>query len=445
MAASGQEKWDKYFKTASVETTIDTKKDLNAPVYVEPNGKGNTKNGHLLKTGDKIRVVQTKSYNSRYLIEYTHGGKSTTGYVQEKYVAKPNAGGMTNTESLAVRAETLITGGTKITYEFLGEKISAYEFKTAQSLANSILKGMRDNTKINRDDSGIVECFEQYFDQTNPSKIPWNQEVTQNEINQLGKYVGELLVGYLALKQNNSAFQTPLYQGVPARFIVPDDPAFTGVDSFLELSDKSIIPISSKFGGGAKASFFANLFYKVQDLPTTRIPQGCFLTKMIASAKKANVTSMMLQQKRGTMDLVYMIGTRDILGITDIIRPIVAKDQIKNGTFGKESDAIIEAIGLYSTPDSVVLQNLPLSVTSFFCREIAKKLNADTKSIKVLKEILIGKNFVQANLNITKWKAGEIEFKFLKSGDATLDIIGTKAGSSDINAKQGTVNYELKY
>ena len=69
MAASGLEKWDKYFKSNSIETTIDTKKDLNAPVYVEPNGKGSTKNGHLLKTGDKVRVVQTKAYNSRYLIE----------------------------------------------------------------------------------------------------------------------------------------------------------------------------------------------------------------------------------------------------------------------------------------------------------------------------------------------------------------------------------------
>lgn len=446
MASTGRDKWTKYFQD-SVHTTIDAKKELNGiPVYIEPYGKGNTKNGDTLAEGDKIRTMKMPEYNSRYLIEYQSGAKTKTGYVSEKFIAKPinAANAMAGTESLGIRAETLITGGKKITFKFLDQDISAYEFTSATTLGNSILAGMKANQKVNRDDSGIVRAFEDYFAGRDASKIKWNQEITESELNQLGKYVGELLVGYMALKKQTTSFRTPLYTGTAARFIIPDDPAFTGVDSFLELTDKSIVPISSKFGGGAKASFFANLFYKVMKLSSSKVPPSCFLGKMVSSVKKANVTAEMLEKSRGTMESVYSVGVRDILGLS-ITTPINVKKQIADGKLKAEADLVIASIGNYSGTDKVVLENLPLSVTAFFSREIAKKLNADAKSIQILKEILVGKNFVQANLNIANWKKGDIHYTFLKSGDATLSIIGSKAGAKDINAKQGTVNYELKY
>lgn len=445
-STKGREKWAKYF-TESVKTTIDAKGELSGvPVYIEPFGKGNTKNGDTLAEGVVVRTMVMPEYNARYLIEYTSGAKIKTGYVAEKHISKPQnaAFAMAGTESLGIRAETLIRGGKKITFKFLDQDISAYEFTSAATLGTSIIAGMTANQKVNRDDSGIIRAFEAYFAGRDASKIKWNPEISDSELNQLGKYVGELLVGYMALKKQTTSFRTPLYTGTASRFIIPDDPAFTGVDSFLELTDKTIVPISSKFGGGAKASFFANLFYKVMKLPASKVPPSCFLGKMVASVKKANVTSEMLEKSRGTMDSVYSVGCRDILGLS-ITTPINVKKQIADGKLKAEADLVIASIGNYTGTDKVVLENLPLSVTAFFSREIAKKLNADAKSLQILKEILVGKNFVQANLNIANWKKGDISYTFLKSGDATISITGSKAGTKDINAKQGTVNYELKY
>jgi hypothetical protein len=77
--------------------------------------------------------------------------------------------------------------------------------------------------------------------------------------------------------------------------------------------------------------------------------------------------------------------------------------------------------------------------------EEARRLNDDRVSKDIVTNILSGKDFYQANLDISKWKKGEVYFKLLHSGKASVSFIGSKAAINDIDAKQGLVNYELKY
>ena len=76
---------------------------------------------------------------------------------------------------------------------------------------------------------------------------------------------------------------------------------------------------------------------------------------------------------------------------------------------------------------------------------ISEKLNSDTKSQTQMKEILAGKNFYQANLDDAKWKKGTVYFRLVNTGSIELKIIGSKAALNNIDAKQGTINYEIKY
>ena len=62
-----------------------------------------------------------------------------------------------------------------------------------------------------------------------------------------------------------------------------------------------------------------------------------------------------------------------------------------------------------------------------------------------MREILAGKDYWQANLDINYWVRGIVKFKFINSGEASLNIIGSKSAITDITSKQGWINYELKY
>ena len=74
-----------------------------------------------------------------------------------------------------------------------------------------------------------------------------------------------------------------------------------------------------------------------------------------------------------------------------------------------------------------IKDNLPNSATSFFSRAISSQLNEDTKSITQMKEILAGKNFYQANLQINHWQKGNVNFRLINTGDIELKIMRFKS------------------
>lgn len=436
MAADREEKWKKYFSSGPVDTKIKAKSGEQIPVY---DSKG--KSIDTLEEGHDIHVPKSKEYNARYQIIYKKNGTEKAGFVNQSYVAKPIAK-KGATESLGVRAETLTQFGTSKTIKFAGNNVKVKYFKTHKELGSSLLRGLKENRKVSE---GIYEVFENYISAGKYTEIEWTSEVAPNEINELGKYVGEIIIGLLALSNKTSSFSTKFYTGKPIGFAVPDDPSFTGVDSFLEMSDGEIVPISSKYGVGAKASLFANLLPKAMKYQD-KLPKSV-LKSLCESAKNARISGDTLEGKRGSKEVLYTHGVTQILKLK-ISNPYSVFSDIKNNKklkgLSSDSNKVISAIQAYPGVDKRIIDKLPLSVTAFFSREIADKLNNDKNSVQAMLEILAGKNFWQANLDINNWKNGKINYKLVNSGKASITVIGSKAAMDDIEAKQGMINYELK-
>lgn len=441
MASSGKEKFDKYFKNRTVEVKIKAKPGERIRVY---DLKGSVID--QLEAGAAITVPAASEYQSRYLVEYKKGGKSISGYVSEANVGKPinpKAGGAT--EVLGIQASTLITRGTKAQMNYMGKMVSGYKFTSAKALADSILASFKTNRNVNRDDSGIIAAFEAYFKQSDPGKITWNSEVAAFEINELGKYLGELLLGYMALKTGRSPAP---FAGKPKEFFVPDDPSFKGVDTFL-LTSSGLYPISNKFGVGAKASFFGNLLPVALDQYST-LPHNSVLKNLANTAKSINISSSDLLRNKGAKEIVYEYGVRNILGLStkDVPKSYDVYNDIRSaqGDMSKLNLHSRNVVGAIQSqgPEQNVARVLPKSVTAYFTRTIASQLMADAKSVDRMLEIVAGKNFYQANLDIDAWKNGKITYKITKSAEADIKVIGSKSAIDNIEASQGLVNYEVK-
>ena len=344
-------------------------------------------------------------------------------------------------ESLAVRAETLIKKGKLERIEFAGQKVECRTFPSIKMLKESILQGLKDNKKI---PAYIVESFECYLapSATRFDKIGWSEAMPDNELNQLGKYAGEVITGLIAIGGPRTSLLPNIIKAEKvAKFCVPTDPAFTGVDVFLLMKDGTIYPISNKYGKGAAASFFANLLPKCMKHDDTLRPSP--LKDFVKVAKKH--TNWQAMERRGapSKEILYDFGVRKLLNLpSGVVRdPYDVYRQAKSGKYSPEVHCVVEAIKEYDGVDKVVLDNLPMSITAFMTRETAKVLNKSKKAVDDMKEVLAGKNYWQANLMISEWSNGNVKYKFVNSGSIKLDIIGTKSSTKDLTGKQGLLNY----
>ena len=437
MASDREQKWEKYFSKGPVDTKIKAGKGTSALVY-DTSGQI----ADRLEDGHPIHVPLSPSYNQRYLVVYKIGNNQKVGYVNQSFVSKPVAT-KGATENLGVRAETLVQKGESKLIDYAGSKVKVKYFDDHKELAKSILYGLKTNKNISE---GIIEVFEKFLSSSSRyDTINWTTEVSPSEINELGKYAGEIIIGLLCLKGNKSPFNTDFFSGNVKAFCVPDDPSFAGVDSFLIMDDNEIIPISSKYGVGAKASLFANLLPKaIRHM--SKMP-NCVLKTLCQSTLNAGITADILEKKRGSKETLYWHGINVILKMNEN-KPYSVFTDIKNNKkiekLSSLSLSAIDNIKKYRGVDQKILLKLPLSVTSFFSREIASQLNNDAKSIEFILEILAGKNFWQANLDVSKWKMGDVAYKMINSGKSQVNIIGSKAAIDDIEAKQGMINYEVK-
>ncbi len=351
-------------------------------------------------------------------------------------LAKPMTKGTSgNIASLDAREFTKLANPGK--FNFMGQDVDVVTFTTAGQVQMSIINGLATNRMLG---PAYVEAFQDFFDK---GKIGWPPGTPLPIINKLGVYVSEVLIGWVFLSKSLKIVQqhfpaTNPFRGVPIAFHLPTDPAFSGVDSFVEMSNGSFYAISSKFGGGAKASFFTNLFEKGIDkrfkLSTSYFKDMCdFAGAKNISASKAK-------------EFVYNYGVREILGISaqNISNPTQVFDSIRLDKITSEVDMVADKIKQLSK-DPKIVNNLPQSISAYFNRTIADQLNKDNASISQMKEILAGKDYWQANLDETAWVKGSVKFKFINSGQASLNIIGSKSAITDVTSKQGWINYELKY
>lgn len=347
------------------------------------------------------------------------------------------------TENLKIQSDKLIRSGNFEVRTLNGQDIRCAVFTNAKQLENSILTALKENKNVG---PHIYDAVQDYFKSEDLKSFDWNDAFLSSDINELGKYLGELIIGVIVLRgRSDGKFSTNIFSGQKIKeFIVPDDPSFSGVDSAFVRQDGSLIPISSKLGAGAKASFFTNFLPKV----ISRTGMGdTVLNEIAQTARSININKTILDAKKGAKEITYEYGIRKILGIgpNKIKNTYQVFLDAKNRKNTKEVILVVEEINKNSMIDKKVKDLLPLSITSAFSREIARRLNNDNKSLDIITEVLAGKNFYQANLDLARWKKGEVFFKLLPSGQSKVSFIGSKAAINDLEAKQGLVNYELKY
>lgn len=440
MASSGQDKWKKYFgKGLPVKTLIKAKPTENVKIT------GLAKNIIATeKDGLEITVLPMKKYDSNYLIEFKKNGKMLTGFVSEKYVAKPIERKISSKLNSSTALDFAKLGKrTKIRY--MEKDISVIEFTDPKTLEKSILQGLKDTEK---DKTAGLDAFNQFF-KSQYKMIPWTSETSDIEQSKYGVYIGELLIGlyYLLGKANMVTTPTPINKKAK-KFYLPDDPSFSGIDSIIEFDDGKLLPISSKFGAGAKASIFSNILAKGVTVYKKMKPS--VFRDLCEAADKIHVSKGDLESKRKSKDVVYAFGIRNILkikqgsGAQQIHDVMLLYQELKQNKKSTDISLVLKKISDNDFADPDVLKKLPKSVTAFFSRTIAKMLNNDKVSLDQMMEILSGKDYWQANLNISKWQKGEVEFKMTSTKSMNIKIIGNKAAVDDIDAKQGLVNYEIR-
>lgn len=434
MSTSSFHKHQKYFSASDVQTTIRSKRKLGKilPIYLydeEDNRIG------VLNDGDKVTVIKSSDYNYKYPI-ITENGQ--IGKVCEIFVAKPKKEyGVT--ENLRIQSETLITLGKDSFFSNCNTK----SFTSSDQLMNSIVHGLENNWRVPKE---LTECFVDYAS-SGYKKIRWDPDLRDSDINEAGKYIGEVLPGILAF-ENKECFEDHFLEEIPNEFHIPIESQFSGVDSFFS-SHSGIVPVSSKFGPGAKASFFSNILpegIRRYDLDSGLRNQSVF-TRIIEAAKRSGISEDDVKARRGSKEVLYEYGITEICGIrsncksSDIFLSLRSNVLEGKRLSGDAKEVVDKVSEIAMDP---IKSSLPESTTSFFSRETARRLNEDPVSIAQMKEIIAGKDYVQLHLDMTKWRKGDVYFKVKRSSECDLKIVGNKGIMNDIDARHGTLSYELR-
>lgn len=435
MASNGLDKFKKYFLGKGTVQTYAKGSPGKTTVSVFDSLEGKTRI-RTIEDGALITVFVGEQFQKRYFIEYQGG----TGFISDLNVGKPLSKTSSNLELSRITAADFILGGNESKFLYGGIDIVCKEFSSSEHLTSSIGMGL---SQVRGVSACVKETFEVFL-KNSAGEFSWSAGVSQEEKNKFGVYFGELFIGLLALSNCGESHISPIpWKGNVKRFLVPIDPSFSGVDSFIE-TDTEIIPISSKFGTGAAASFFSNLLIK--GLQNYDILPACIFKDVVEAAIRIGVTEIHLEKKQKGKPILFEFGIRSILGISEneVADTYSVFSHIKMGVPSPERSLVVAAIIEQEGSDSKIVDLLDDSVTAFFCRRLAEMLESDEVSMETMKGILTKKNYWQANLQMSDWDNGKIQFNLLNSGSASLKIVGNKAAMGDLDAKQGMINYFLK-
>jgi hypothetical protein len=455
MASSGLEAWKKHYSgKGDVSTVVKTSTTTYLP---------NNKRGPTLEQGTTV-VVQ--SLTEKEYLSYVRGSGSGTkvnAHVPIKVgsktllcsfndLAKPREG--TGTIDLHLQTVFTVAGASQKEIDIAGYKnVQCAIFKSGSSLRSIVVANLKTNKLLD-----TVPAFKKsvitYFEGTDATKIKWLGAVGDSEKAQFAKYLGEVVIGLALLEKKNVITGTnPFINKTVKEFIIPMSDSFPGADSFCRMSDGTLIPISNKADAGAKASFWSNIFAPLYEHPEyLKGKTSSVVGKLYTAAKTIGIATSTAAAK-SAKSVVYEYGIREVLGMktSEIKNTYQVYEEFKK--YDKVTDYSPEVRLVYnklkgvmkSVDDQTALRNLDSSTTVFFSKMIAEGLNTDAGSFEIAKKIIGGKKYYQANMNVRALKnEGRIHFDMVQSGETSIVFIGTKSPYTNIEASQGTVNYELK-
>ena len=293
------------------------------------------------------------------------------------------------------------------------------------------------------------------------NKFNWIPGIHEKDKKLLGIYLGELLPGYFALKNRYGAdiFSERIIHEGFSQFVLPDDPAFGGIDSAFIYTNGSRACISSKFGEGAEASIWNNIMPLVvankSESGISGLSRQSIVKQLIRTCESVS------DYKSKGRKALYYCGVKEIME-NNIVDPEKFFTELKQGTLSSESASLFQEIRkkvdeLKSQPGYKQLSTFSNrkvtlnSITSVFSRIVADRLNMEASSTPAfemrLKSILAGKSFFQLHMDDRKFlNTGEIYFQVKKSSKVNVIFKGDKSAidsATSLDAGNGTVNYRL--
>lgn len=406
MASSYYDKWLKYFSQRDVETT--TKHNYEKiPVY---NSVYSNEVVDTLGPLHPITVIYSGFYHTRYKIYYD--GKY--GFISgQKYVAKPKKE-KGATENLGIKAIDFLDLGRYDEITWNEKLIPVKIFNDYEQLSNSILHGLDKHQLISKE---ILEDFKVLLKK---DKVVWHADIDDDGVHELGKYVGELLFGVLALKGllyfNTTQFAVPLKSNLGL------------VDSFI-ISDNKITPISHKYGAGSPSSLF-NLLdgYK-------------FDYDQYFSKGQVVLDDLMYFRRAGVRRSLYYYGSFMILGMPYLDPDKLFKD-LKERNYTRDYKIAIKKVESLTT-DQKILEHLPDTMTYFFATTLTERLRNCYRSMNIIRELYKKQQIMQVNLDKDAWYNGEIKYN-LTRGDPDISLIATKSVFDDLDGKHGMLTFKVK-
>jgi hypothetical protein len=352
-------------------------------------------------------------------------------------VAKPSAiGARTNIAFTALDFSGL---GKKSKFTFQDKNVPTVTFSNAEEIERSIMQGVKKNLK-----DTYVEAFDMLFN-SDSGELEWAPGTDDRVKNKLGTYVGELLVGWTIFKnQERYNFVNNPFSGERVTSLaIPTDTRFPGVDSIIESKD-GFFPISSKYGEGAAASFFTNVF---PDAIRKRSSLSRSVLKQMADfAATNNIKGDQSSKFVWSYGLKHLLKVRYTGDATAIMRDIASKK--KTDKIAEVSAAILKhsQTNRYIEPHTMkqIRKQLPMSASSYFNRTISAMLDNDRASKREMMEILRGKSYLQANLNVAEWRKGNVKYRFTQFGEGSLNIRGDKSPIHNVTSNEGWINYILR-
>jgi hypothetical protein len=341
------------------------------------------------------------------------------------------------TSYLNIQSSKLVAKAPIQTRKINDIEVACAIFKTKAELKNIVIDALKDNIYVS---NNIVSSMTNYLN-SDLSTINWNG-IKDNEQNEIGKYLGELVIGAVGLDARNNLLSRPLFNNKIKEFVVPVDSSFPGIDSVF--TGDETLQISSKYSrSGARASFFPNLLPKFMN---KKIKES-EIKKIVEASNRARVTKEDILSRKHTKNIVYEFGIRDILNLSrvEVSNCYAVFNEIKKGVISASGLRVINSIQNSDIVKDTVKEQLPFSLTSAFSREISRRLNLDDRSIEQALSAISNKNFYQITLNKSKWQRGEVFFDILPSREANILFVGNKSAISDIDARMGTIGYKLTY
>lgn len=404
MTTSGKLKWQKYFSTGDVETKV--KNGFGkAKFYKDSSSKDII---DLIDEGTSLKVLKVRDYNPRYYV-YCNGNY---GYVSGKLIQKPKRE-KGPTENLRIYAKELAVLGKKDCLYWNNTLIDCISFIDSKEIIDSILCCLKNNKNISQE---IIDQIDKRLHNLN-FRFFWDACIDYHEINELGKYLNEMLIGIILL--NEKKIQ---------KFVIPLTQNFAGIDSF-GIKQKDIIPISSKYGVGAVPQLFG-LLGKIPWQNFTARSKTSQVYRLLKSYEKTQSQRM----------AVYDFAITKLLRLSYDINEIYKSCQAKKKTAELQK---LESIVRKTCVNKKILDTFPLSLTSWLERLTVDSLNSCPMSVEIVKNHLEELNLYQYHLNKNDWHEGKIVYLEKKTWECPFSFCIGKSLINNLEANRGLLCYRI--